>query len=241
MITPSVISRKAQAIYREYIQAWLDGAVAYFPRLVPSDRSLAVDPAHAIREVTVLREGSKEHIGRGYRVEWEEVRSRRHGTNLFPRRITIDSEEDLLFLCGKEKEFRRFRTAVQRIRSEVPELQDWLRQHPAELVEVAEDIDGLLAVARYMMDHPRPGLFARELPVPVDTKFIERHERTLRQWLDIVLRPDAIRADEEHFARRFGLRYAERDVFIRLLDSRLQQELGFPFAAIGIPLHSLAE
>ena len=38
------------------------------------------------------------------------------------------------------------------------------------------------------------------------TKFVERHRRILREWLDIVLPPETIRADEEHFERRFGLR-----------------------------------
>lgn len=240
MISPSTISRKAQAIYRDYLRAWFDGNSDYFPRIIPADRAPSSDHAEAIREVTALRAHSKEQVGRGYRVEWEEIRSRVHGTNLFPRRIVIDTEEDLLFLCDKETEFRRLATAVSRVGSTFPELQDWLRRNASELVTVADEMEGLIAVVHYMRTNPRPGLFARELPVPVDTKFVERHERILRQWMDIVLPPDAIRADEDHFARRFGLRYCEPEIFVRVLDPSLQQELGFPFAAIGVPLHSLA-
>lgn len=241
MISPSDISRKSEAIYREYARAWLNGAGAYFPRFIPADRSVAPDHGEAIRQVTALREHSKDRVGRGYRVEWEEIRSRRHGVNLFPRRIVIDTEDDLLFLCGKEKAFRRWAAAVERIRADLPAIEPWLSRHMTDLVAAADDLDGLIAVGRYMVDNPRPGIFARELPVPVDTKFVERNERLLRQWLDIVLPSSAIRADEDHFARRFGLRYCEPEIFVRVLDPALQTALGFPFAALSAPLHSLAE
>jgi hypothetical protein len=78
------------------------------------------------------------------------------------------------------------------------------------LTEVADDVAGMLLVVDYLREHPRPGVFARELPLPLDTKFVERNQRILREWLDIVLPPHAIRADERHFERRYGLRYADR-------------------------------
>jgi hypothetical protein len=96
-----------------------------------------------------------------------------------------------------------------------------------------------LEVVSWFTQHPRPELFARELPLAVDTKFIERHERLLRTWLDIALPPHVIRSDEEHFERRFGLRYAEPHLMLRFLDARLQAAAGFPCDELSLPLRTL--
>jgi len=241
MIQPEDISRKALAIYREYMRAWVEGDSQYFPRRVPAQRDPGPDVVTAIDLVRRLREGSKEVQGYGYSVEWQEVQSRRHGKNLFPSKVLFATELDLLRLIGKEKEFRRFTDAVARLRVEFPELESWVRSNIGTFTDAALDLDGLLEVLRFMRDHPRPNRFARELPLTVDTKFIETHDRILRQWLDLVLPPHGIRADEDHFGRRFGIRYHEPDIFIRFLDPALQAELGFPCSALAIPLHTIGE
>src|SRR5205823_6364051 len=82
--------------------------------------------------------------------------------------------------------------------------------------------------------------FARELPIPVDTKFIERHQALLQEWLDILLPPSAIRADETQFELRYGLRYVEPHLYVRLLDPCLKSELGLPCSELSLPLHTLA-
>src|SRR5262249_7958722 len=67
-----------------------------------------------------------------------------------------------------------------------------------------------------------------------------RHEALLREWLDILLPPTAIRADETQFELRFGLRYVEPHLYARLLDPSLRDELGFPCSEFSLPLHTLA-
>lgn len=239
MIQPDDISRKALAIYREYMRSWIEGATQYFPRHVPAHTNPGADVVAAIDKVRRLRDGSKDVLGYGYSVEWKEVQSRRHGKNLFPSKVVIATELDLLRLVRKEKEFRRFTDAVSRLRSEFPGLESWVRANLVAVTDAAPDLDGLLEVLRYFCDHPRPNQFARELPLAVDSKFIERHERLLWQWLDLVLPPHQVRSDEDHFARRFGLRYREPDIFVRFLDPTVQAELGFPCDALAIPLHTV--
>lgn len=240
MIQPEDIRRKAENLYPEYLRAWLDGDGAFFPRLIPSCRTPDSDDLRAaIQAVRRLREGSKEVIGFGYTVQWQEINSRKFGRNQFPARILFEAEGDFLRFIGKQREFDVFTDAVSRLRAAFPPLENWLRSNVRALIEAAADLDGLLRVLRFFHDNPRPNCFARELPLPVDTKFIERYQGLLRGWFDAVLPPHTIRADEEHFERRYGLRYPEMHLLLRLLDPALEQELGWPCSELSLPLHTL--
>ncbi|MEI8196648.1 MAG: DUF3322 domain-containing protein, partial [Phycisphaerae bacterium] len=239
MIQPEDIRRKAENLYGEFVRAWLAGNGAFFPRLIPAQRDPDPDSAVAINAVRALREASKEVVGFGYTVEWREINSRRFGRNQFPARIIIDTQEDFLRLTGRVRDFRQFQEAVTAIRTRHTVLEGWIRSNVVALTELAPEVSGLLEVVEVLQRSPRPGCFARELPVAVDTKFVERHQNVLRQWLDQVLPPHAIRADEEHFERRYGLRYAEPHLLVRFLDSETQQRLGFPCDVLSLPLHTL--
>ena len=241
MIHPDEIRRKALNLYPGFLCAWLAGE-AFFPRTIPANRELdADDHAGSIAAVKRLREGAKEIRGYGYSVQWREKRSRAFGRNPFPERIFFETQDDFLRLIGKQSEFAAFVGAVERLRGEFPELGGWIASHRQVLIEVAPALDGLLQVLRYFRTNPRPNCFARELPLPVDTKFIERHEHVLRDWFDLALPPDSMRSDETHFARRFGLRYPEQHIVVRFLDADLQRELGCPWSELSLPITAVAE
>jgi hypothetical protein len=158
---------------------------------------------------------------------------------LFPERIVFETQGDFLRYLGKEQEFAAFAAAVGRIRSRYPELESWVRSNRVLLMDVCGQLDGLLYIVEYLRSHPRPGIFAREIPGPLDTKFIERNRRVLREWLDLILSPQTIRADEEHFERRFGLRYAEPHVMLRFLDPDVQSACSCPWPELSLPLHTM--
>jgi hypothetical protein len=239
MIQPDDIRRKAQNLYGEFVQAWLTGDATFFPRVIPSQRTPNPDSATTINAVRNLREASKEVAGVGYSVEWREINSRRFGRNSFPARILIETEEDFLRLTGRARDFHRLKEAVDAIRTRYPVLEGWIRSNVAALPGLASEVNGLLEVVDVLQREPRPDCFARELPVSVDTKFVERHQSVLRPWLDQVLPPHTIRSDEDHFERRYGLRYAEPQILVRFLDVTTQQRLGFPCEVLSIPLHTL--
>lgn len=180
-------------------------------------------------------------MGYGYVIEWQERNSRHHGRNLFPDRVVFESQLDFLRLIGKQREFAEFASAVERIRSRLPELESWLLANRTLLLRHLHVVDGLLDVVDYFRQHPRPNVFAREIPLSVDTKFIEQNSGILEQWLDRVLPSETIRADERHFERRFGLRYAEPQFLLRFLDPALPRFFGIPWRECSVSLHALAE
>ncbi len=241
MIQPEDIRRKAELLYREFVQAWLAGYDAFFPKEIRGRKTpRSNDLAAASQQVRRLRAGSKEVAGFGYSVEWREVRSRTFGRNHFPARIFFESADDFLRFLGRKAEFDALARAATQLRSRFPLLDPWIRANPQIVVEIAPNVDGLIEVLSWFHDHPRPGLFLRELPVPVHTKFIENHERVLREWFDLILPAHTIRSDEEHFERRYGIRYAEPHLLLRFLDSEVQSFAGFPCNELSLPLHTLA-
>ena len=238
LLQPDEIKEKALRQYPKFLSAWLSGS-SFFPLHIPGigapDESLAT----AQQQVQTLKSGSKEVVGHGYVIEWQERNSRHHGRNLFPDRVVFESQPDFLRFISKQREFAEFSSAVERIRSRMPELELWISANRTLLMRHMNVIDNLLDVVDYLRRHPRPNVFAREIPLSVDTKFIEQNSVILEQWLDIVLSPETIRADERHFERRFGLRYAEPHMLLRFLDSELQNSFGSPWRECSVPLHSL--
>lgn len=237
MITPEQVRQKAANLYRELLGAELRGeAAAFFPRVLPCNKRAVGNLATAAESVRELRRQSKEACGFGYAVEWTEVSSRTYGKNGFPARVVFETESDLVRLIGKEKEFQAFRKAAALIRARYPELTDWICGHRQAFVDSLDDVEGLVEVIDCLRARPRPGLFVRELPLGVDTKFIERHATVLRDWLDRTLPPESIDAGEQHFQRRFGLAYPERELLIRFLDPEVQAASNSPWRTLALPM-----
>lgn len=239
MISPEELKERAEKIFGQFLRAWVAGE-PFFPKEVRCDKRPPADIAMAARAVEALRAAAKESTGYGYSVEWQEVNSRTFGRNKLPQRIYFAEPPDLLRFVGKTRQFERFTAAVDKIHAAFPELDGWLASHTRQLIAVTSEVDGLLSVVRCLRDNPRPNCFVRELPAPVHSKFIEQHQTLLRQWLDIVLPHEAVLAYEQRFERRYGLKYKDDYIILRVLDRSLQKELQIPFDDLKAPLEALA-
>jgi hypothetical protein len=81
------------------------------------------------------------------------------------------------------------------------------------------------------------GLARSLLLLPVDTKFIERHQGVLSRLLIAVISPNGF-IEADRFEERFGIRYDEPLIRLRLLDESLKDLLQVPFLDVAIPLSS---
>lgn len=240
MITPDEIRQTAERKYLAFLRASVQGE-PFFPLAIRFRKAKASDDYLALRQwVGELLAGSKAERGFGYEVALAERELRRYGRQSLPSRITIETADDFLHLIGKGDEFERWQTAVAHTLARFPQLQDWLAQYPQHVLPHLTVWNDLLTVCTYFVDHPHPNLYLRELPVPVHTKFIEDNQTILRYLLDELLPPAAILTDESQFERRFGLRYDEPQIRLRLLDDGLRRELGWPAADVGLTLSDCA-
>lgn len=241
MISPDEIRLKAERAYPKMLSAWArDSLATFFPWHVPGNLSpIAGDLPATIASVDRLRAGSKEVRGKGYSVQWRQIRSRDFGNNRFPERIVVETADDLVALAGRERHFATTRNVAEAVRERLPSLAGWVASNIRTIADRSESLDGLLAVTEFFLQCPWPDCYARQIPVAVDTKFVERNQAMLRQWLDLLLPASAIQADETKFALRFGLRDGQPHTTVRVLDPDLQLRIGLPFDELSLPLRSL--
>ncbi len=131
---------------------------------------------------------------------------------------------------------------VTEIRTRQPRLNEWLTNHWKRLIGLENELTHLLDVVEYLLEHPRPNCFVREIPLAISTKLVEQNAGLISVWLDNLLPPHAIDFgfERSQFAGRYGFRSVDDHVWIRILDSELQGELRCPGPELALPRATVA-
>lgn len=178
-------------------------------------------------------------------LEWHHVRHRVQGAQRLPASVWIKSVEDALIWLGKRREWNYFVTLVSETRQTYPALLPWLAKRPLWALELADDWPRLMAVVGWLMNHPRPGIYLRQVDLPgVHTKFIEAHRNVLSELLDLVLSPDAVDTTKTgicQFSSRYGFLDKPTRIRLRVLDARLGLISGLAFPDIALDADSFAK
>lgn len=155
------------------------------------------------------------------RLETQQIRHRVLGVNSLPRGIWIDSLHDALSLIGKTRDAARFSEILDQT-GQLPSLRPWLARRPLRALELAAVWPQMLALIDWILHHPRPGIYLRQVDLPgIHSKFIETHRGVLRELLDLALPPEAIDPEATgaaQFARRYGFRDKPLRLRLRILD-----------------------
>ena len=156
------------------------------------------------------------------RIEMREFRHRISGANSLPHEAWVDTIEDAATLIGKRLEVETFRRVVETTRKRQSSLLPWIARRPLNALQLADDWNLLLDVVDWLRDHPRPGIYLRQMDVPgVHSKFMESRRGVIGELLDCVLPPESIDASVSGvagFARRYGFRDKPERVRFRTLD-----------------------
>lgn len=158
-----------------------------------------------------------------FRIEMREVRHRVIGTNAIPRFAWVDTLDQALKITGKMKQAQRFQVIVNLCQRRNPATLEWIRDHPLRALELESNWDALLDVIDWLLAHPRPDIYLRQIDIAgVHSKFIEQHRSVLITLLDLVLPAQDIRKDAtgvRQFTRRYGFRAKPLRVRFRILDN----------------------
>ncbi|MBE2268118.1 MAG: hypothetical protein IAE80_07775 [Anaerolinea sp.] len=233
MLTPDAVRQKFARHYETFLRELLENKpfTALSVRVGKLPEQFSELRAAAARLDPLERERC--------RIERETRTFRQWGKQSVPRAVWVDSADVFLRLIDKQAEYEAFVNDVSLIRQRVPALEAWMIASPLKVIVHHGEWDALLEVCAYFQEHPQPALSMRELPIPVHTKFVETHQRILRELLDALLSPGQGESEASHFAGRFGLHEDAPLVRIRLLDNQLESRFGLALTDISLPVPDL--
>lgn len=176
--------------------------------------------AEISRWIKILKDNSKQTISFGYELIEKEMVHRQSGRNLIPTHAIIPTAQDALRLLKKERQAEKFMRLAQIIQAEWPILNEWICKYPHKILAVGDEWRGILVVLRWFFNHPRCGLYLRQLDISgIDTKFIEQRKGILAELLNIILPEGVIEQNAPSFETRYGLQAKPVQVRLRLLDN----------------------
>ena len=209
---------------------------ATFPKRLVLKGPTSHDLAHAFTEVRAWCESlsSLAHV----RFVVKAVNHRVTGTNTYPAEAWVDRPEDAVALIGKATEWRTFQSIVACTRQRQPSLLSWLGRKPFVALKIAEEWERLLDLTDWILTHPRPNCYLRQVDLPgIHTKFIETHRGVLTELFDLLLPEQAVDASATGvpgFCARYGFLNKPERIRFRLLDPSVD-----PFRMNSLPDVSL--
>jgi hypothetical protein len=181
------------------------------------------------------------------RLETAPLGGRLVGVNQVPKRVVLDTAEDLWTVLGVVADVRRFDGLVAATEEALPAALSWVAARPHEALAHADDWPRLLDAAAWILHRGGPEVYLRQVDVPgIDTKFIEEQRSVLAALLTRTLPAERIDPDAPptDLARRFGLRGKPDTVRFRSFDPadgpyselavRVEELAAFPFAARSV-------
>lgn len=224
--SPAELRTQVQKLWdRGLLLAAMAGGESLFPRRLPLKGPDSRELSERFPEVRDWIAQLSAAAG-SYRIEWRSVNHRVLGNNEIPTAIWVDTLDDALGFIGKRRAADQFAALVELTRDKQPELNIWLKKRPLRALELAEDWPRLLEVIGWLLEHPRPAIYLRQIDLPgVHTKLIEGHRGVLAELFDLVLPEDSI--DGTHtgiggFCRRYGFLDKPSRVRFRMLDSNVR-------------------
>ena len=150
------------------------------------------------------------------RVETKTVNHRLVGRNEIPAQLWIESAADAVAMISKKRDASRFVELIELTKEEQPKLIPWMIEKPLQALSLYKDWRLLLDVISWILAHPAPQCYLRQIDVPgVHSKFIEHHRGVLSELLDSILSEELV---DKRFsgAAQFALRYGFLDKPLRV-------------------------
>lgn len=229
LTTPKSLKQRALKIWKSGIlhRAWLQKS-NQFPLEIAlkniSAKTLLADFSEIQDIISTLRQDSQKH---GYVIINKAISHRQLGEQSIPSVIIFKTEDLFLNYLAKTAKFTQFKSLAEQSLKQESILLDWLINYPFKVMKNASVWSQLLKVCHYFKSHPQPDCYIRQLDIKgVDSKFIEQHKSILNELLPQIL--DKIHYDFEitglshhGFERRYGLRYDQPLIRLRILDPSL--------------------
>lgn len=203
-----------------------------FPVSIPYKRpKRSGDPATLLQLKAFLRSQSKATNSFGPTIQFGEAQTKNFGSGVLAGGIFFDTLADLTRYIGKKTEAERILAHAAIVTAEFPEARAWTARHLRKLGDKdAPTWRGIVKAVHYFRNNPKPWIYPREVPLGLQTKFLEKNYSAIVDLL-LQIAPAALNQTYTNWQDRLGLRSSSEMVEGRFLD---------PTLAPGLPRHMLA-
>lgn len=231
MITADDLKAKARSRLNGVLRRMVAGEDP-FPVAIGFERPKNTgDPSVIVKLKELLRSQSKETLGHGLTVSFESANTRRFGHGELPGEVAFASLDDLTVYVGRKGWADRVMTNAVALMTLLPEAREWAASHIDKLGEGdRERWTGIAEVVAYLRQHPLPGVYPRQLPVPVHTKFVEDNYAIIISVLAQIA-PQSLDPVAKDWKTRLGLVDTPALVEGRFLDAAIAPHLPRHFLA----------
>ncbi|MBA4148340.1 MAG: hypothetical protein H0X66_09510 [Verrucomicrobia bacterium] len=219
-MTVEELKRKASSHYAGMIREILSGTNPFPIRLGYKRPSRSQNPAEFLRVKEMLRSQSKQMVGFGPSIGFEEVNTRRFAKALIPGTILFDTFEDLTRYIDKEQEALRILAHAAIVTNEYPAARAWVAKRWRVLIDGdQEHWSGIVEAVRFFQQNPKPWIYPREVSLSRGTKFLENNYALIIDLLEHTS-PLTLNTHYESWQDRLGLRSASCFIEGRFLDQK---------------------
>jgi hypothetical protein len=195
----------------------------------PRPAEVGDDLASARQWVAELDAGRRDDSR--YTLQWQSIGGRRIGRNQLPVRAVVSTLEQAWALLGVTASVRRFDELLS-LAQHHPQVRQWMLDHPHRGLELAAEMQQLVAAYEWLDGHRNSHRYLREISAPgVDTKFAERHRPVLAAML-------GVSSTASGFLAGLGLR--AKPTLVRLRPAR-SLGLPAPLTELAVRAEELAE
>jgi hypothetical protein len=233
MISSNEIHKKATNQYFRFIETRFN-KTSFFPLDIPANKQAIGNFANLQNEINDLLKNSKQNKNFGYNIELNQVNTKKYGIQSLPSRIWFETQIDFLKFIDKQNEFEKLQKNIEIIESRILQLTNWSINSYKKVIKYQDVWNEILLVCKYFLENPKPNLYIRELPITLETKFVENHKPIISELLEILI-PEYINSNESLFEKRFNLKYAEPLVRFLILDEEIASQFFNGLKDISIP------
>lgn len=144
-------------------------------------------------KIDALIKNSKNKTGHGFTLIFETVNTRSNGSQTVIKQIQFDSLQDYLNFTGLTKDFNFFEQSISIVRTKIRDsnvdLDKWISLHIADLCDRAREMSEpdywtkICECVNYLRRNKKSGLYLRQLPLEVHTKFIEENKAIIHSLI----------------------------------------------------------
>lgn len=223
--------------YPQYLIDWILGA-PFSPISLRGGKNKPGNSAALYNAIDSFQKYEKREGSLGWHIEWELWHSSKLGNQKWPTSILVNTEEDYLFLVGKQKEAVLFKRLASQLLGWKVELKGWLVESPQKVLEYKAHWESICAVVDYLLSHDVQQYYVRSLPVPVNTKFIQQFQGIILSILKH-LQPERFPQNVKTLEVALGLQTKPLLFLLRWLDPALANQYTSGIEILSVPVTNL--